>query len=156
MLIIFTHSVAILRALFCAVCNVRHCVSLWNLKCCLTCCIKKLHFVQKKNWILNQCATPFSSFVLVLLFIHQLCYWFYFCHALCCHTLFDKQEFYNFWEWQNRSESEEPKRKSIAIAYSELKPFRSDSVTCLIVWLIMFNYKYSYVCSYRVVYISWF
>ena len=33
---------------------------------------------------------------------------------------------------QNRLESEEPRRKSIEIAYSESKPFRSESVTCLI------------------------
>ena len=32
---------------------------------------------------------------------------------------------------QNRSESEEPKKKSIGIAYSESTPFRSESVTCL-------------------------
>ena len=37
----------------------------------------------------------------------------------------------NFWYFVNRSESEEPKTKSIGIVYKESKPFRSESVTCL-------------------------
>ena len=43
-----------------------------------------------------------------------------------------RSNFLIFGNEQNRSESEEPKRKSIGIAYLESKPFRSEFVTCLI------------------------
>ena len=63
-------------------------------------------------------SAPFSSFILVVLFIHQLCVFFY------CHVLYLKSSnFKIFGNEQICSESEEPKRKSIGITYSESKPF---------------------------------
>ena len=64
---------------------------------------------------------------------------FFFCHALRYHTLFEKQQFYNFGNEQNRSESEKRKRISIGIGYTESKPFRWESVICLIVSLNHFH-----------------
>ena len=45
---------------------------------------------------------------------------------------FKSSNFIIFGNEQNRSESEDPKTKSIGIAYTESKTFQSESVTCLI------------------------